>query len=95
MHPIHAQLLGLTPLKLKAKYNTHADTESVQNTSVPLILPVRLAEDIALAINIDNLVVMSGESISLQGNTLTLPDSVLSTEQKQQLWRVIYHAVSA
>ncbi|KID55199.1 hypothetical protein JF50_25750 [Pseudoalteromonas luteoviolacea] len=95
MHPIHAQLLGLTPLKLKAQYNTHADPEGVQGTSVPLVLPTRLAEDIALAINLDNLVVVSGESISLQGNTLTLPGTVLDTEQKQQLWRAIYHAVSA
>ncbi|KZN60097.1 hypothetical protein N473_25220 [Pseudoalteromonas luteoviolacea CPMOR-1] len=95
MHPIHAQLLGLTPLKLKAQYNTHADPESVQSTSVPLVLPTRLAEDIALAINLDNLAVVLGESISLQGNTLTLPGTVLDKEQKQQLWRAIYHAVSA
>ncbi|ESP91690.1 MULTISPECIES: hypothetical protein [Pseudoalteromonas] len=94
MHPIHAQLLGLTPLKLKAQYDTHTASNDANSVSVPLALPVRLAEDIALALNCESLEVISGESIALHGTTLTLPNEHLTATQKQQLWQVIYHAVS-
>ncbi|KZN49384.1 hypothetical protein [Pseudoalteromonas luteoviolacea] len=95
MHPIHAQLLGLTPLKLKARYDTQVASEDGSNAPIHLQLPAQLTADISLALNCTDLVVVSGDSIALNGSTLMLPSDTLNAQQKQHLWQVISHAISA
>ncbi|KZN65607.1 hypothetical protein [Pseudoalteromonas luteoviolacea] len=94
MHPIQAQLLGVTPLKLKAQYSTDSAAEQQLTEPVLLSLSERLQQDILLAIHSQELEFVQGELIALVDSTLQLPGAQLDAEQKKQLWRVICNASS-
>ncbi|KZX01426.1 hypothetical protein JL49_05690 [Pseudoalteromonas luteoviolacea] len=94
MHPIQAQLLGVTPLKLKTQYSTDKAADQQQSDPVPLVLSGQLKQDILLAIHSDELEFTHGELIALIDNKLHLPEAQLNAEQKKQLWRVICDASS-
>ncbi|MCF2856598.1 hypothetical protein L1286_03895 [Pseudoalteromonas sp. SMS1] len=96
MHPIHAQLLGVTPLKLKANYAKEQASDAPQVDALPsqLVLSPQLLQDILLAIHQDELTCVQGESIALLGNQLQLPNVPLNAQQKKQLWRVLCDASS-
>ncbi|KZN39593.1 hypothetical protein N474_07735 [Pseudoalteromonas luteoviolacea CPMOR-2] len=97
MHPIHAQLLGVTPLKLKAQYSkasVSSDEHQVEIPSTPLTLSPQLKQDILLAAGKEVLEFVQGEQALLAESSLYLPSAQLTAEQKKQLWRVIYDASS-
>ncbi|OCQ20750.1 hypothetical protein A7985_13160 [Pseudoalteromonas luteoviolacea] len=97
MHPIQAQLLGVTPLKLKAQYSKDSDVDDAHQIDLspaPLVLSEQLQNDILRATLQDALEVVQGEHIIFTGNSLQLPEAKLNAEQKKQLWRVICDANS-
>ncbi|MBE0366890.1 MULTISPECIES: hypothetical protein [Pseudoalteromonas] len=86
MHPLHAEVLEITPLRLKQA--DHTGTGS--NTQTVLTLNPQLLSDIQLADSlIDLSVIYQGADVGITEKHLLLPSAQLNSQQKRQLWKLL------
>ncbi|WP_010605966.1 hypothetical protein [Pseudoalteromonas maricaloris] len=92
MNPIYADILDIVPLKLNSTF-AHLDPNAVVATDVnelqQIALPTVLLQDFELVMG-RKIEVVTGNTIALQDNLLSLPSAQLSTAQKRALWQLIW-----
>lgn len=92
MNPIYADILDIVPLKLNSTF-AHLDPNAVVATDVSelqqIALPTVLLQDFELVMG-RKIEVVTGNTIALQDNQLSLPSAQLSTAQKRALWQLIW-----
>ncbi|QUI72017.1 hypothetical protein [Pseudoalteromonas sp. M8] len=92
MNPIYADILDIVPLKLNSTF-AHLDPNAVVATDVnelqQIALPTVLLQDFELVMG-RKVEVVTGNTIALQDNQLSLPSAQLSTAQKRELWQLIW-----
>lgn len=92
MNPIYADILDIVPLKLNSTF-AHLDPNAVVATDVnelqQIALPTVLLQDFELVMG-RKVEVVTGNTIALQDNQLSLPSAQLSTAQKRALWQLIW-----
>ncbi|AUJ71120.1 MULTISPECIES: hypothetical protein [Pseudoalteromonas] len=92
MNPIYADILDIVPLKLNSTF-AHLDPNAVVATDVnelqQIALPTVLLQDFELVMG-RKIEVVTGNTIALQDNQLSLPSAQLSTAQKRALWQLIW-----
>lgn len=86
MHPLHADILDVSPLVLK---HTHAASTSDQANAY-IELSQQMVIDIGLVnTHLDLNVVQQGYDVAINGQGLILPSGQLNLEQKRQLWKLL------
>ncbi|KAF7771940.1 hypothetical protein PCIT_a1909 [Pseudoalteromonas citrea] len=86
MHPLHADILEISPLILK---QTDVAIGS-EHASAAIDLSAQLAFDIGLAnTHLDLTLVQKGHDIAIDAQGLILPSAQLNAEQKRQLWKLL------
>ncbi|NSY34035.1 hypothetical protein DS891_10685 [Pseudoalteromonas sp. JC28] len=92
MNPIYADILDIVPLRLNSTF-AHLDPNAVVATDVnelqQIALPTVLLQDFELVMG-RKIEVVTGNTIALQDNQLSLPSAQLSTAQKRALWQLIW-----
>jgi len=103
MRALHADVLGITPLKLNSHFAPetsesemtladHSDMPSEQQTVQHelLTLPYQLHADLLLLKPAGFVEIIKGDSVKLQNNVLTLPSVNLTVEHKRALWNLLH-----
>ncbi|TMO60617.1 hypothetical protein [Pseudoalteromonas aurantia] len=86
MHPLHADILDVSPLVLK---HTHVASTSDQANAY-IELSQQMVIDIGLVnTQLDLNVVQQGYDVAINGQGLILPSGQLNSEQKRQLWKLL------
>ncbi|WP_440055274.1 hypothetical protein ACSLBF_03800 [Pseudoalteromonas sp. T1lg65] len=91
MNALYAEILDVLPLRLNSHFS-HLAAEPVnksEEAAILLTLPQALQQDLELALG-HPIEVHQAANVMLEGNTLYLPTSSLSTELKRELWALIW-----
>ncbi len=103
MRVLHANVLGITPLKLNSHFapeTSESETTSADHSDMPselhtgqhelLTLPYQLHADLLLLQPSGFAEIIKGDSVKLQNNVLTLPSVNLTVEHKRALWKLLH-----
>ena len=106
MRALHADVLGITPLKLNSHFApeiTECEVTSTEHSKMPsmaseqkteqlglLTLPHQLHVDLLLLQPAGFAEIIKGDSVNLQNNILTLPSENLTVEHKRALWKLLH-----
>ena len=99
MRALHANVLGITPLKLNSHFapeTSESETTSADHSDMPseqyelLTLPYQLHADLLLLQPAGFAEIIKGDSVKLQNNVLTLPSVNLRVEHKRALWKLLH-----
>ncbi|TLX46243.1 hypothetical protein C1E24_14550 [Pseudoalteromonas phenolica] len=99
MRALHADVLGITPLKLNSHFapeTSESEMTSADHSDMPseqhelLTLPYQLHADLLLLQPAGFAEIIKGDSVKLQNNVLTLPSVNLRVEHKRALWKLLH-----
>jgi hypothetical protein len=106
MRALHANVLGITPLKLNSHFapeTPESEMNSADHSEIPLMaselhtgqhelltLPYQLHADLLLLQPSGFAEIIKGDSVKLQNNVLTLPSVNLTVEHKRALWKLLH-----
>ena len=103
MRALHADVLGITPLKLNSHFapeTSEPEMTSAERSDMPseqqtvqhelLTLPYQLHADLLLLQPADFAEIIKGDRVKLQNNVLTLPSVNLTVEHKRALWKLLH-----